>query len=231
MSPTPQRKIANREVDSSMLLGERAYLTLRQLLITGEIRAGEFLSISELSERIELPIAPIRDAIKKAEAMGLLQVLPKRGIVVLSGTPKLIHDCFRLRAIFDQEGARRLARTKTGRELHNLRARHVSVLNAARASVSAQLQREALAIDWELHAHLSAALQNDSISVIYEQNRDKMAILQSSRAFLPDRLIPAMKEHLAIIDAIIDGDEPMAAELVGVHLEQSLRWWGILAKE
>lgn len=214
-----------------MLLSDQAHLTLRQLLIAGEIRAGEFLSIADLSKRIGLPIAPIRDAIKKAEALGLLQVLPKRGIVVLSGTPKLIYDCFRLRAIIDQDGARRLARTKTRRDLHNLRARHIGVLNAARKSMSTQLQREALAVDWELHDHLSAALQNDSVTAVYEQNRDKISILQGSRAFLPDRLIPAMKEHLAIIDAIVDGNEQKAAELVNVHLEQSLRWWGILTKE
>jgi GntR family transcriptional regulator, rspAB operon transcriptional repressor len=229
MISVTQKKSANRENSPGVLLGDQAYFTLKQLLTTGEIRAGEFMSIADLSARIGLPIAPIRDAVKKAEAMGLLQVLPKRGIIVLSGTPKLIDECFRLRAIFDQEGARLLARTKTNRDLHSLRARHVAVLTAARKNMSAQLQREALEVDWELHAQLSAAHRNDSVAAIYEQNRDKLAILQSSRPFLPDRLIPAMKEHLAIIDAIMEGDESKAAKLVGLHLTQSLRWWGIVS--
>ena len=214
-----------------LLLGEKAYVTLKSLLTTGEIRAGEFVSIADVSHRIGLPIAPVRDAVKKAEAMGLLQVLPKRGVVVLSGTPKLVDESFRLRSIFDQEGARILSRTKNSREMHNLRAKHVEVLNAARKAMTSQLQREALTVDWELHAHLSAAIKNDTVATIYEQNRDKLAILQSSRPFLPDRLIPAMKEHIAIIDAITAGDESKAAELVRTHLIQSLRWWGIVQSE
>ena len=231
MNSAPRKTSTVKEGTQGVLLGDQAYLSLKQLLTTGELHPGEFMSIADLSQRIGLPVAPIRDAVKKAEAMGLLQVLPKRGIVVPSGTPKLIDECFRLRAIFDQQGARILSRTKTSHDLHSLRARHVVVLNAAQKNMSVHAQREALALDWELHAYLAAALRNDSVSAIYDQNRDKLAMFQSSRPFLPERLISAMTEHLAIIDAIVDQDEGKAAQLVDIHLTESLRWWGISSPE
>lgn len=216
-----------RETAPCTLLGDQAYLNLKKLLTTGEIRAGELISISDLSERIGLPIAPIRDAVKKAETMGLLQVLPKRGVVVPLGTAKLIDECFRLRAILDLEGTRTLVRTKKNHNLHSLRAKHVEVLDKASKNMSLQAQRNALAVDWELHTYLSAALQNDSVSAIYQQNQDKLAIFQSSRPFLPERLICAMREHLAIIDAILEKDEDKAVDLVSIHLAESLRWWQV----
>lgn len=216
-----------RETDPSTLLGDQAYLNLKKLLTTGEIRAGELISIADLSEQIGLPIAPIRDAVKKAEAMGLLQVLPKRGVVVPLGTAKLIDECFRLRAILDLEGARTLVRTKTHHSLHSLRAKHVEVLDKASKNMSLQAQRNALAVDCELHTYLSAALQNDSVTAIYQQNQDKLAIFQSSRPFLPERLICAMREHLEIIDAILEKDEDKAVNLVRIHLAESLRWWQV----
>jgi DNA-binding GntR family transcriptional regulator len=209
-----------RETAPCTLLGNQAYLNLKKLLTTGEIRAGELISISDLSERIGLPIAPIRDAVKKAETMGLLQVVPL-------GTAKLIDECFRLRAILDLEGTRTLVRTKTNHNLHSLRAKHVEVLDKASKNMSLQAQRNALAVDWELHTYLSAALQNDSVSAIYQQNQDKLAIFQSSRPFLPERLIYAMREHLAIIDAILEKDEDKAVDLVSIHLAESLRWWQV----
>ena len=59
-------------------------------------------------------------------------------------------------------------------------------------------------------------------------NRDRIAVVQNTRPFLPDRIVPAMQEHLAIIEALERRDAEAAVEAIGIHYRSTLRWWGIL---
>lgn len=211
-----------------LLLADKAFMALRELLTGGELRAGQFVSMPDLVKTIGLPIAPVREAVKRAESAALVRILPKRGVAIMEATPDLVRDCFHLRTILDQEGARELARTRADGHLAELRERHQRVLDEARAGVTPSLQREAMAVDWMMHTTLADALGNDSVREIYSRNRDRIAVMQHSRPLLPDRIVPAMEEHLAILDAIASGDEQRAAGEVRNHFRQTLRWWGII---
>lgn len=210
-----------------LLLAEKAFNALKAMLTGGQLRAGQFVSMPDLARMVDLPLAPVREAVKRAESAGLLNVLPKRGVAVMEATPELIREYFDLRLIFDQEGARRLVRRGDGKRLAELREVHIRLLDAARNGITASLQREAMAVDWALHGMLSESLGNATVRAIYAQNRDRISVMQHSRPLLPDRIVPAMEEHLVIIDAVIRGDEQAAAEAVRQHFNQTLRWWGI----
>ncbi|BAL25640.1 GntR family transcriptional regulator [Azoarcus sp. KH32C] len=210
-----------------LLLAEKAFNALKAMLTGGQLRAGQFVSMPDLARMVDLPLAPVREAVKRAESAGLLNVLPKRGVAVMEATPDLIREYFDLRLIFDQEGARRLVRGGHGERLAALRDVHVRLVEAARNGITPSLQREAMAVDWSLHSTLSDALGNATVREIYAQNRDRISVMQHSRPLLPDRIVPAMEEHLAIIDGILGGDEQVAAEAVRRHFAQTLRWWGI----
>ena len=211
-----------------LLLADKAFLALRELLTSGGLRAGQFVSMPDLVKSIGLPIAPIREAVKRAESAALVRVLPKRGVAVMEATPELIRECFHLRTIFDQEGARQLVRDGRAGRLDALRALHQRVLDVARDGITPSLQREAMAVDWGLHVTLAGALGNNSAHEIYSRTRARISIIQHSRPLLPDRIVPAMEEHLTIIDAITAGDEERAAAAVRDHFRQTLRWWGII---
>ncbi|MBS0345454.1 MAG: GntR family transcriptional regulator [Proteobacteria bacterium] len=212
-----------------LLMADKAFLALRALLTDGGLRAGQFVSMPDLMRILDMPMAPVREAVKRAEAVALVRVLPKRGVAVMEATPALIRDCFHLRTILDQEGARELVRSGAGNRLDGLRDSHQRVLDAAREGITPALQQEAMQVDWDLHTALSEALGNDSAREIYARNRDRISVMQHSRPLLPDRIIPAMGEHLAILDAVAGGDENAAAAAVRDHFRQTLRWWGIIA--
>lgn len=218
----------NTPESDGLLLADKAYLKLRQLLTQEGLRAGQFVSMPDLVGMLGFPIAPTREAVKRAEAVALVEVVPKRGVMVMESSPARIHECFDLRAILDQEGARRIVRRQDHSLLDTLRRHHEQVLERAREGVTPALQREAKQVDWELHQTLASALANPAAEAVYALNRDKIAIIQQSRPLLPDRIVPAMEEHLRIIDAIAGGNEETAARAVQEHYRHTLRWWGIL---
>jgi DNA-binding GntR family transcriptional regulator len=213
-----------------ILLAAQAYSSLKSLLISGELKAGQFISISELVAITQLPLAPVREAVKHAESLGFMKIIPKKGLEVMQASPVLIKECFHLRSIFDQEGARELIEdSKPNRnKLDTLRKKHLQILKAAQKGINADLQNKAMAIDWEMHSLLGGSINNSEAQKTYEHNKDCLWIIQRSRPPLPDRIIPAMLEHLEIIDALIGGNADKSTKLIRKHFLQTLRWWGIV---
>lgn len=212
---------------TDMLLADQAFGALKGLLFDGAVRAGQMVSIAELVERSGFPLAPVREAVKRAEVVGLVQILPKRGVLVIEPTPDTIQACFHLRCLMDQEGARVLA-ARAGRDgLDALRDEHAEVRLQAGRGITPELQRRAMEVDWKLHLTLAGALGNPLAARVYASNHDRITVLQLSRRLLPERIIPAMDEHLQILDAILQGREDAAMLAVRQHLAGTLRWWGV----
>ncbi|HEX7387571.1 MAG TPA: GntR family transcriptional regulator [Castellaniella sp.] len=210
-----------------LLLADQAFLAFRELLFTGDVRAGQLVSVSELVERSGLPLAPVREAVKHAESVGLVKILPKRGVLVIEPTPETIQSCFYLRCMLDQEGARVLAARVRETDLDALREEHAAVRRQALEGITPELQRWAMAVDWKMHLTLAGALGNPLAARVYASNHDRITVLQLSRRFLPERIVPAMDEHLHIIEAIESGQEGVAMQAVRAHFGGTMRWWGV----
>ena len=72
------------------------YDQLKERLFSGELRAGQFVSQRELTELLGATLNPVREAIRKLEAEGLINVYAQRGIQIIEGDPKAINDAYGL---------------------------------------------------------------------------------------------------------------------------------------
>jgi DNA-binding GntR family transcriptional regulator len=219
----------NREMRAGeALMADQAYERLIAVLRDGRIGAGQFVSMPGLGELIDLPLAATREAVKRADVDGLVRVLPKRGVLVMEATAAATRDCMDLRAMLDAEGARRLIAGGGSLPLAELRASHEALIEAAERQMTAELPGRAIETDLSLHDALSGWLDNPLAAEVYRVNRDRIAVIQNTRPFLPDRIVPAMHEHLAIIDALERRDAEAAVAAIAEHYRITLRWWGIL---
>ena len=209
------------------LLTERAYQALVAQLRDGRLASGTFLTTPDLVKRLEFPIAAVRDAVKRTEASGLVTVLPKRGVVVMDAGPATTRECLELRAIFDCEGARRLIANGGTVPLGTLRTEHERLRDTARDQLTPDLPDRAIKVDLSLHDALATGLGSQLATRLYAENRDRIAIIQNTRPFLADRIVPAMNEHLEIITALEARDADAALGAIREHLSGTLRWWGI----
>ena len=211
-----------------VLMADQAHDRLVAVLREGQLAAGQLVSMPGLVEIIGLPLAATREAVKRADVNGLVRVVPKRGVLVMDASAKVTRDCMDLRAMLDAEGARRLIAAETALPLDELRASHEALIESAERAMTAELQRRAILTDLSLHDALSTGLANPLAAEAYRVNRDRIAVIQNTRAFLPDRIVPAMTEHLLIIDALARRDAEATVAAIAAHYRTTLRWWGIL---
>lgn len=216
--------------NKSLLMTEQAHDALIARLRDGTLPSGTFLSMPMLVELLGLPLAAVREAVKRAEASGLVNVLPKRGLQVMDAGPDMTRECLELRAIFDMEGAKRLIARRDDIPLAALRAAHERLRDEAQGNMAIDLPQRAIATDVSLHDALARGLGSSLAGRLYEENRNRIAIIQNTRPFLPDRIASAMDEHLAIIDALENGEAEKIEAEIRTHLTHTLRWWGIMPR-
>ncbi|EEX15557.1 putative transcriptional regulator GntR family protein [Citreicella sp. SE45] len=209
------------------LQADQAFGALLAALRQGTLRANEFISMPKLGELVGFPIAATREAVKRAETQSLVSILPKRGIVVMDASPELTRACLDMRALLDKEGACRLIQGGVPMPLNRLRGAHETMLQLAQSGRNGDLPAQALETDLSLHDLLASGLNNPFLRGVYEANRNRLAVIQATRAFLVDRIASAMEEHLAIISALRAQDAEQAAKAIDHHCHQTMRWWGV----
>ena len=103
------------------------------------------------------------------------------------------------------------------------------MLAAAQGAATPQLSLRAIQVDLSLHDFMAAGLDNPLLRGAYDANRVRIGIIQQVRPFVQERILSAMQEHLAIIDALQDGDVSTAVAGIAYHNERTQHWWGVTA--
>ena len=73
--------VTNSDKENSSL-AEQAYYLLEEQLVTFKLAPGELISEKDLIERTGIGRTPVREAIQRLSADGLLRVLPRKGLMV-----------------------------------------------------------------------------------------------------------------------------------------------------
>lgn len=225
-----RRKVAQQETGQAtrprMSLGPGARLALRDhvrqqlrtAILSGDFTPGERLTERALAEELEVSTTPLKEALRQLEAEGLIEVLPRRGLVVRYDE-RFAEEMILARAALEGAIAALAARRAEEAALTRLRATVAIMEEATEAADIAHLIRLNESFHSEIHSaaqsihltHLVARQQfydDTARRVIHRDLRDSCA---------------ALKEHSAICDAIVARDADRASALMDAHVKRSGR--------
>ena len=215
---------SNHQNRGAQKLREKAYESFTNLLLSGNIRPGQFLSQRELTELTGLPLSAIRELIPRLEVEGLIVTIPQRGMQVVHADVKLIRDAFQFRLFLEREAAAVFAQEASDETLAQLRKDHELVLASfERTSRKGRLGRDVIAhaqsVDWKLHNTLIDFLGNAIITSAYRVNLLKLRIFRREQTRLDEaHVMPTMREHLAVLEALATRDPRRAADAIAAHI-------------
>jgi DNA-binding GntR family transcriptional regulator len=90
-------------------LAEKAYETLHQAITTGALRPGARLPIEELAEHLDMSPMPIREAVRRLDAVGLVENVPHRGARVTELSVTDLAEVYEVRLALEVTAIRRAA--------------------------------------------------------------------------------------------------------------------------
>lgn len=192
------------------MLTDDVYDMLRAWLLSGRIAPDERLKIDAVAKKLGVSNTPIRQALGRLEADGLVYQEPNRGFIAASLLDaRSVTEIYDVRSMVETVGAARAAQHRTDADLNALRG----ILAASQQDdVSSFLEA-----DTELHLTV-AKIAGNSIAV---DVLDRLLI--RSRSFRSMYTVPHVNstthdEHVAVVEAIAAGSPEQAAHAMSQHL-------------
>ena len=198
-----------------------SYERFTQQILSGNIRPGQFLSQRELMQVTDMPLGAIREMVPRLEAEGLIKTVPNRGLQVCYVDLKLVRNAFQLRLALEREGVAKFTRSVSESDLNLIETAHQDIVKRAKSGViDAKLLSDAQAVDRGLHDLMIDSLGNEIISEIYRVNSLRIHLIRLEKTMLTSEgLLPAMIEHLALIEAIKLRNVEKAVDALNSHLD------------
>ncbi|HMM82518.1 MAG TPA: GntR family transcriptional regulator [Terrimesophilobacter sp.] len=203
-----------------MRASDTAYAALRDDILHGEFPPGAAFAEVEQAQRLNLSRTPIREAFARLAAEGLLVALSGRGHVVSELSRQTIVELFELRQVLEMQIASLVASRRDPAVFVALRDEFSAALETLQHPNGHDAYYELVA---RLDAAMDDAVQSRFLLAAIRQLRPHLARARRLAKDNPDRLLASAREHLMIVDGIVDGDPELAAHATNIHLKRSLK--------
>ncbi len=208
---SPQRPMTE---EAGVSLNELAYRRFKQALVTLSYKPGEYLNTAQVMNDLDMGRTPINQAIHRLANEGLLQVIPRKGVMV---SPLSMDDALELIEVrlANEMLCMRLASQKiTERQIATL-----TELNRQIEAASQERDRvRMMTLDHEFHQELAQIAGNNMLADILSVLHARAQRFWASTLSREGHMREVIDEHRAIIGALAAQDSAAAAEAAQAHI-------------
>jgi len=199
----------------NLTLREQVLEHLREEILSSRLEPGAELNEVALSASLGVSRGPIREALGRLAAEGLVTVTPRRGAIVTKLTKQEFMDAYQVREALESLATRiavpRLSDDDRA-ELHRMSDEMRRLAEANDSDAFFEVNRR-------FHEKLVAASGNRRLQAMHEQLLGQMGRLLRKSADLRGGLGESAAAHEAILEAADAGDADRAARLMAEHIE------------
>ena len=211
-------------VENGRRLGDLAYRCILEGLFDRRISAGSFISQNDLVRLLDLPIQPLRDALRVLETEGILKIHARSGIEFLKADLELARSTYQFRSIIERSAVRAFAETADARGIVRLIDDHRALLDRLEAGCTAEEAAGPMeALEQQFHTSIIAALRNPMIETTARRLKNYVAVIRLDLTATTPRMIRTIREHLDVLDACLARDPAAAEAALAYHFQAALQ--------
>jgi len=201
---------------------EKAYKTAFNAISAMGIGEDGFLREDELVEMAGVSRTPVREALQRLQAEGMVRLMPRKGAYVSAITPYEIQDLLECRSMFEAFAAEAAINDVSKGTLQQLQDLIDQQWKAFREEAALE---HAIELDQQWHTTLVSALQNKLIAEMHQslKNREIRLMLTVISGSGRNRWSQAIEEHASILDGLRNGDLEAARKAINFHCHQTGR--------
>lgn len=199
---------------------ERTVGVVRELILHGELAAGSRLGEVELAARLGVSRTPVREALTRLAAEGLVEIVPNRGARVSSWTVEELRDVFDLRVALEPR--------LTARAVARAGAEDVAALDGLAARMCAvgrpgpDRDLDALvALNRGFHARLVALADHPAMANALAGAVHAPIVARNFHAYDDAALRRSLAHHVEIVAAARAGDPAWARAVMTAHIHNA----------
>jgi DNA-binding GntR family transcriptional regulator len=199
-------------------MAENAFHKLRDEIengiLKGEFAPGERLDEVQLATHFGVSRTPIREALMQLSAIGLVEIRPRRGAVVVDPGPERVFEMFEVMAELEGMAGALAARRHTNQDRSALLTAHEKCETAAISQDPDGYYYENEAFHLAIYAASHSGFLEEQCAALHRRLRPYRRLQLHVR----NRMKTSLKEHGEIVEAILAGDAEAARSLLRNHI-------------
>jgi len=200
--------------DMPTSLSERAYLLIREQIISLKLKPGAIIEESKLMAELGIGRTPIREALKRLTLENLVRIVPRHGMFVGDINITDLAHISEARTVLEGYAARVAAARATERQRAKLR----ELLEELRELKTSESHVRLIRIDQGIHLQMYQATHNHFLARTLEQYFDLALRIWFLALPRVTRLQEAVQEHQELLRALLKRDGERAEYVIRQHI-------------
>lgn len=199
-------------------LGEKAYSSIRNAIITLRLKPGQMVYESKLAQSLGVSRTPIREAFRTLLTEELIEILPQRGARIAYISEKKVQETSFVRECLELSAFEEIAKKWDAQASAEAEQELLRLLDEQKHAASNGDAERFLQLDEAFHHKMLEQLDNDTLlDVVFHMrgHLNRMRYLALEQLKDMDRLIV---EHEAILQAVTANQAAETVKLLKQHL-------------
>tara|TARA_R100000365_G_scaffold3689_1_gene13595 strand:+ start:20061 stop:20717 length:657 start_codon:yes stop_codon:yes gene_type:complete len=203
-----------KTVGKRVSLRDTAYDEIRKLIVTCELRPGQPLTVTDLAEALNIGRTPVIQAIDRLAVDGLVDVMPRKGIVVSPVSLDDFMEVIEMRMVNETAAVRWAAERASRAEIAMMEANLAAIWRAAKD----RNIEEFISLDRDFHRLITQSASNRILGDVLSSLHDKALRFWFISLKAPDHNIRVCEQHAAVIEGIKSGNLDVAEKAMREHI-------------
>lgn len=215
-------------------LQEKVHESIKGSIVKNDLIPGDVLSIDALAEDLGVSPTPVREALAKLSAQGLVENARNKKARVAPISREDILQTYEVRKLLEPKATELATEevandSKLRLELERLKSIALDILEVAdQGPLNSSQYEDYVEVDLGLEETIEMALGDTLLNKMLKQVRNHSLRIRSFTEASSDKNVPEVviannNEHIKILDQMLEGNFEKASEAVRYHLENAER--------
>ena len=206
------------DVNDYLPLRDVDFNTLRQAILRGELKPGERLMEIQLANKLGVSRTPIREALRKLELEGLVNMVPRKGAEVADITEKSLRDVLEVRKALEELSVQLACEKITEEEIEELKR----VAERFKDTLNDQDVTKIAEADVAFHDVIYTATDNQKLILLLNNLREQMYRYRVEYLKKEEAYPQLIAEHEELIDNISKRNKEEATRIMCEHIDNQV---------
>lgn len=208
----------NVTMNEYLPLRDVVFNTLRQAILRGELKPGERLMEIQFANKLGVSRTPIREALRKLELEGLVNMVPRKGAEVADITEKSLRDVLEVRKALEELSVQLACEKITEEEIEELKR----VAERFKDTLNDQDVTKIAEADVAFHDVIYTATDNQKLILLLNNLREQMYRYRVEYLKKEEAYPQLIAEHEELIDNISKRNKEEATRIMCEHIDNQV---------
>ncbi len=199
-------------------LAEQVYVYLCNSIRNGKLKYGETINTKKLAEELHISMMPVREALKRLEMDGVVEIKPRSMCVLRTPTKQQILDAIAAREMLEVYCVKMVYDTIDPARLSVMRG-IIAQMESAISGNPIDLKKY-ITFDWQFHKELCDLASNEFISKFYIELNIHLNMNYMYDIGITPNIAQTFKDHIELVEAL-EAHSPRAVDIIQRHLHIS----------